>query len=95
MTFAKHTPEHFKPKRSAMSLYGKDAHKRVAKCIGYALTVGSDKAWDDLSLILEARLSERERVALAYAALNSLDEETAYLTASVSLFGTLNGEVVL
>ncbi|MBM1309077.1 hypothetical protein JQT66_04405 [Sulfitobacter mediterraneus] len=67
--------------------------KRVAKAIGYALTLGTSAAWDGLSLILMARLSKRERAALAYSALVSLDDETAYQTASAAVFGVVNGEV--
>lgn len=77
-----------------MSLYSTAAHKRVATAISYALTLGTSKAWEGLSLILMARLSKAERAALAYSALISLDEDTAYRTASVALFGVLNGEVV-
>ena len=79
---------------NATSLYAKDAHTRIAKAIGYTLTLGTSKAWEGLSLILMARLSKAERAALAYSALISLDEDTAYRTASVALFGVLNGEVV-
>lgn len=84
------------PKRghSAISLYGKKAHKRVAKCIGYALTLGTSPAWEGLAIVLLARLTKTERAALAYAALASLDEATAYRTASVVLFGVMDGEVV-
>jgi hypothetical protein len=83
-----------KSRSNAMSLYAKDQHTRIAKAIGYALTLGTSKAWEGLSLILMARLSKAERAALAYSALISLDEDTAYRTASVALFGVLNGEVV-
>lgn len=83
-----------KPRSNAMSLYSTAAHKRVATAISYALTLGTSKAWEGLSLILMARLSKAERAALAYSALISLDEDTAYRTASVALFGVLNGEVV-
>ena len=82
------------PRFNAMSLYAKTAHKRVAKAIGYVLTLDTPEAWDGFSLILLARLNKRKRAALAYAALNSLDDDTAYRTASVALFGVLNGEVV-
>lgn len=82
-----------KPRSNAMSLYSMDAHKRVATAISYALTLGTSKAWEGLSLILMARLSKAERAALAYSALISLDDDTAYKTASVALFGVMNGEV--
>ncbi|AXT23594.1 hypothetical protein D1822_12665 [Phaeobacter inhibens] len=28
-----------------MSLYAKDGHKRIAKAVGYALTLGTSAAW--------------------------------------------------
>lgn len=83
-----------KARSNAMSLYAKDGHKRIATAISYALTLGTSKAWEGLTLILMARLSKAERAALAYSALISLDDDTAYKTASVALFGVMNGEVV-
>lgn len=83
-----------KRRRSAMSLYGKDAHKWVAKAIGYALNLGTESAWRGLTIVLMARLSDEERAALAFAALSSLSDDHAYLTASVALYGVLDGEVL-
>jgi hypothetical protein len=77
-----------------MSKYGKDGHKRVAKMLGYSLTLGDAAAWHGFTIVLLARLTEPERAALAFATLNSLNHNNAYKTASVALFGTLNGEVV-
>ncbi len=77
-----------------MSMYAKDAHKRVSRSLGYALTLGTTAAWHGLTIILMSRLSEAERAGLAFAALNSLSEDHAYMTASAALFGTLPGEVV-
>jgi hypothetical protein len=79
---------------NAMSLYAKEAHTRLAKAIGFALAIGTSKAWEGLSLVLVARLTKAERAALAYSALISLDDETAYRTASVALFGVMNGEAL-
>jgi hypothetical protein len=45
-------------------------------------------------LILMARLTKAERAALAYSALISLDDDTAYRTASAALFGVMDGEVL-
>jgi len=83
-----------KTQSNAMSLYAKETHIRLSKAIGFALTLGTSKAWEGLSLILVARLSKAERAALAYSALISLDDETAYRTASVALFGVMNGEAL-
>ncbi len=48
-----------------MSLYGKDAHKRVAKAVGFALKFGTTAAWHSLTFPLVARLTEAERAGLA------------------------------
>lgn len=69
-------------------------HKRTAKSVGYALTLGDADGWHGLSQVLTARLTPAERAALAYAALQSLNDDTAYLTASAALFGVLNAEVL-
>ena len=78
---------------SAMSKYGKDKHKRIAKMLGYVLTLGRVSDWHGFTISLLANLSEKERAALAFSALNSLDHNNAYKIASVALFGVLNGEV--
>ena len=84
------------PKRSAnaMSLYAKDRHKRASKSLGYVLTMATPDAWEGFVLILKARLTTGERQALAMAALVTLDDDTAYRTASAALFGVLDGEVL-
>lgn len=79
MSIAKHIPDNI---------------KLVSKSVGFALWVDGADEWIGLSAILMAHLSPAERAAMAYAALNSLDEDTAYLTASVALYGTLQGEAV-
>lgn len=84
------------PKRraNAMTLYAKDEHKRAAKSLGYVLTAGTSDAWEGFATILKARLTKGERQALAMAALVTLDDDTAYRTASAALFGVLDGEVL-
>ncbi|MCG7630667.1 hypothetical protein MHM88_22940, partial [Epibacterium sp. MM17-32] len=77
--------------RSAMSRFAKDGHKRVCRCLGYALTLATPKAWVDLSVILTVRLSKAERAGLAYAALISMDADDAHDVASLALFGTSRG----
>ncbi|WP_370049322.1 MULTISPECIES: hypothetical protein [Salipiger] len=81
-------------RRSTMSLYAKGAHKRVARMLGFALTLGDEAGWHGFHTVLKARLTREERAALAFAALKSLDEDTAYLTASVALFDVLDGEAL-
>jgi hypothetical protein len=81
--------------RSAMAMYGKPDHKRVAKSLGYVLNQGTTSAWHGLTIILMARLTDAERAALAFATLNSLSDDQAYMTASVALFGVLDAEVLV
>jgi len=87
----KGTSENSTPKqgKSAISMYGKDAHKRASKMLGYALTLGDLPAWDAASAIWAARLSVQERIALAFAALNSLDDREAFIAAEAALFGVV------
>lgn len=68
----KNTP---KRRRSAMSLYGKGAHNRVAKTIDYVLNQGTEAAWIGLIIALMARRTNVERAALAFATLQSLDDQ--------------------
>ncbi|MEO9648509.1 MAG: hypothetical protein ABJG04_00595 [Roseobacter sp.] len=72
----------------------KSGHDRAVRSFGYALTLDTSHGWEGLSIILSARTTTRERAAIAYAALISLEEDVAYLTASAAIFGTLNGEVL-
>jgi hypothetical protein len=54
-----------------------DSHRRVAASIGYALTLGGPDGWLGLPAIFKARLNERERAMMAYAALQSIDAGNA------------------
>ena len=54
---------------------------------GYALTLGTEADWWEFSAVIYARLTRKERAALAYAALMALDEDDAYNTAHAALFG--------
>lgn len=65
---------------------------RVARALGFALTLGTFEAWSGFGYVLTARLSRKERAALAYAALSSLGDEDGYRVASTALFGTFQGE---
>ncbi len=85
-----------KPARSAMSKWAKPAHKRVARAIGYVLTLGltGDRA-AGLARIFSALLTEDEKAGIAYAALRSMeDHDAAYQVGSIALFGTYRGEAV-
>ncbi|MEY8842038.1 hypothetical protein AB9K41_23665, partial [Cribrihabitans sp. XS_ASV171] len=70
-----------------MSLYAKKAHKRAAKALGYALTLGGFDAWRDASAIWSARLAPDERAAVAWAALTALSREDAEKVATGVLGG--------
>lgn len=76
----------------AMRAYAKPDHKRIARCIGYSLTLNTFDAWADLSVVLAARLNDEERTALAYSALRSLDANTAHRAASLAIFGPIQME---
>jgi hypothetical protein len=64
-----------KARRSAMSLFAKDGHKRACKMLGYALTLNDPAIWGDTAAIFALRLSPPERAALAYTALRTLEPE--------------------
>ncbi|MCG7623009.1 hypothetical protein [Epibacterium sp. Ofav1-8] len=63
----------------------KPAHKRMSRMIGYCLTLGTADAWSGFSLVAARRLSETERAALAFSALNSLELDHAEMTAAASI----------
>lgn len=52
-------------------------HKRAARCMVHALTLGDYDAWEATSAIWAARLADQERAALSFAALKSLQPEQA------------------
>jgi hypothetical protein len=87
--------EHCAINRSEVTqLLANCSHVSVSKSIRYALALGTSAAWQGVILVLFARLNTAERASLAFAALSSLDDDTAYQTASLVLFGTLDGEAV-
>lgn len=57
----------------------------MSRMLGYCLTLGTADAWSDFSFVAAVRLSETERAALAFAALNSLDLDQAEATAVASI----------
>jgi len=68
--------------------------RSLSKAIGYAAWLDTEAAWHGLTIVLLARLTEAQRASLAFASMKSLSEENAYLTASVAMFGTLDGEAL-
>lgn len=53
------------------------AHLAAARDLGYVLTLGTTDGWLGFSTLIQAKLDVRERAALAYAALRSLDPDLA------------------
>tara|TARA_R110002020_G_scaffold398904_1_gene608804 strand:- start:3396 stop:3638 length:243 start_codon:yes stop_codon:yes gene_type:complete len=78
MNISKHIPAHI---------------KRVSRSIGYFLWVGTSDDLHGVSVILRARLTPRQRAALAFSALQSLDHETACATADAALCDPYKQEV--
>ena len=70
---------------SIMARHAKPAHKSAARLLGYALTAGDFDTWEAASAVWQARLTAKERAALAYMALRSLDFETVCVTAGAAL----------
>lgn len=64
-----------KPGANAMSKYAHDPHKRAARMLGYALTIGKPDAWHGLGAVWGARLTTAELASIAYVALSALDPE--------------------
>ncbi|WP_299850113.1 hypothetical protein [uncultured Roseovarius sp.] len=62
---------------NAKHKYIADTHKRAARCMVYALTIGGYDAWEAASAVWAARLTEEERAALSFAALKSLQTDQA------------------
>lgn len=75
-----------KNSQTAMSKWAKPSHKRAAKALGFAATIGTSDAWLAASGVWAARLTIAERVSLAFAALRALDHDTATQTAQAALY---------
>ncbi|AZQ66960.1 hypothetical protein EF888_07310 [Silicimonas algicola] len=70
---------------STLSRHMKPAHKAASRALGYALTLDDMEGWEAFSALIEARLSERERAGLAFAALRSQSETHAAWTAEAAV----------
>ena len=64
-------------------------HNVVARTLQNALTLADFEAWDAFSTIAAARLDERERAALAFAALKTQTPGHAEMTAEAAIYGTV------
>lgn len=73
--------------RSEMSKYAKDNHKRIARLVGYALTLDQVDAWWMLSALMRAHLTVTERTSLTFMALKSLDRDDAMQTVEAAFSG--------
>lgn len=62
-----------------------DDIKRVSRSLGYFLWVGTSNDLHGVSVILRKRLTPKQRGALAFAALQSLDHDLAVQTADAAL----------
>lgn len=58
---------------SIVGKFMKSEHKRMARMIGYTLAIGDANAWAGFTTVARARLTIKERAALAWAALHALD----------------------
>ena len=73
-------------KASTLAKFMKPDHKRMARVIGYTLTLSNADAWAGFTTVARARLTSEERAALAWAALRALDTpEQAELVAETVL----------
>lgn len=69
----------------SLSLHIPDNIKRVSRMLGYSLMLGTADAWLDFAAVVAARLTDRERAGLAFAALRSLSDEQAAAVAGAVL----------
>jgi len=77
MNLSRHIPDHI---------------KRVSRSIGYFLWVGTSNDLYSISVVLRARLTPKQRAAIAFAALQSLDYEIGCDVADAALNGPLKNE---
>ena len=63
----------------------KPAHKSVARSVGYALTTSDEFGWAQFTALTSMRLSDAERAALAFAALQALHPDHEVPTIEAAL----------
>jgi hypothetical protein len=78
-----------KPKRSAMSLYAKDRHKRACRMLVYALTADDPVIWVQTAWLLGHRLPTMELASLAYAVMRALDPEAREMVFNAAQWGAV------
>ncbi|MFD1157909.1 hypothetical protein [Roseovarius aestuarii] len=64
-----------------------DPHKRAARSLIYALTLGGFDAWQATSAVWAARLTDKEGAALSFAALKSLEPDQAAMVVETVFAG--------
>jgi hypothetical protein len=69
--------------------FARRSHIRAGTALVNSLTLGDEAAWAGFTVIVMARLSDRERAALAYAALMALDDWQAFLVSEAALWGVV------
>ena len=65
-----------------------DQYARASRMLGYALTTGGHQVWMETAAVWAARLTSKERAALAFAALKSLSADHAILAATAAIHDT-------
>lgn len=65
--------------------FANDKHKRAAIALCNCLTLDEQSGWWKFRRIIELRLTEQERVFLAFMALKSLSDDTATIVAKHAL----------
>jgi hypothetical protein len=73
--------------------FAKDRHRRAAGMVLAALTLGDDspELWHDAAFVLRIRLTEDERIGLAFAALRALDPEPRERVFEAAHWGEVTG----
>ena len=72
-------------KKTSFSALIQRPHLKVLRTLGYVLNLGTQEAWWGVVPILKARLTVKERAALAFMALKALDRDDAAKTAEAAL----------
>ncbi len=76
-----------KPRVNAMSKHAQDRHKRAARMLGFALTLGDAPTWVQAGAVWQLRLTELELASIAFAALQGLEPDTR-----LAVFGAAHWE---
>jgi hypothetical protein len=73
--------------------FAKDRHQRATGMVVAALTLGDDspELWHDAAFVLRVRLTEDERIGLAFAALRALDPEPRERVFEAAHWGEVTG----